>query len=146
MKGSTMDEATLGGDLVVYLHPFLPYLLKVGEKAAEEAGKKLGADAWEWAKTLWGKLRPTVEAKPSIREAVEDAAAAPDDADAQAALRRQLRKLFAEDVVLAREMAQLWEEAKAGGVTIIAAGDRTIAAQNIQGSVVTTGNQNVVQN
>jgi hypothetical protein len=145
MKGLTMDEAALSRGLVVYLLPFLPYLLKAGEKAAEEAGEKLGADAWEWAKTLWGKLRPKVEAKPSIREAVEDAAAAPDDVDAQAALRLQLRKLLAEDVALAKEIAHLWEQGKASGVTIIAAGDRSIAAQSIQGSVITTGNQNVVQ-
>jgi hypothetical protein len=145
MKGLTMEDATLPRDLVVFLLPFLPYLLKAGEKAAEEAGKKLGANAWEWAKTLWGKLRPKVEAKPSIREAVEDAAAALDDADAQAALRLQLRKLFAEDVALAREIAQLWEEAKANGVTIIAAGKRSVAAQNIQGSIITTGNHNVVE-
>lgn len=140
-----MDEATLPSNLVVFLLPFLPYLLKAGEKAAEEAGKKLGADAWEWAKTLWGKLRPNVEAKPSVREAVEDAAAAPDDADAQAALRLQLRKLFADDEALATEMAQLWAKATANGVTIIAAGKRSVAAQNIQGSLITTGNQNVVQ-
>ncbi len=140
-----MNEATLPRDLVVFLLPFLPYLLKAGEKAAEEAGKKLGADAWEWAKTLWGKLRPKVKAKPSIREAVEYAAAAPDDAYAEAALRLQLRKLFADDEALAMEIAQLWAEAKANGVTIIAAGKRSVAAQNIQGSIITTGNQNIVQ-
>jgi hypothetical protein len=140
-----MDEATVLRDLVDFLRPFLPYLLKAGEKAAEETAKKLGADAWERAKTLWGKLRPKVEAKPSIREAVEDAAAAPDDVDAQAALRLQLRKLFAEDVALDREIAQLWAEARANGVTIIAAGKRSVAAQNIQSSVITTGNQNVVE-
>jgi hypothetical protein len=143
--GAAMDKATLTRDLLVFLQPFLPYLLKAGEKAVEEAGKKLGADAWEWAKTLWGKLRPKVEAKPSIREAVEDVVAAPDDAGAQAALRQQLRKLLTDDEVLAREIAQLWVEANANGVTIIADGKRSIAAQNIQGSIITTGNQNVVQ-
>ncbi len=43
--------------LVQFLAPFLPYLLKAGEKAAEEAGKKLGEAAWERAKGLWGKLK-----------------------------------------------------------------------------------------
>ena len=100
-----MDEATPPTALIDFLKPFLPYLLKAGEKAAEEAAKKLGADAWVWAKTLWEKLRPKVEAKPSIREAVEDVAAAPDDADAQAVLRRQLRKLLGDDEALAGEIA-----------------------------------------
>ncbi len=34
-----MDVTTLAKDLAVFLTPFLPYLLKAGEKAAEEAGK-----------------------------------------------------------------------------------------------------------
>ena len=37
-----MDVTTLAKNLVVFLTPFLPYLLKAGEKAAEETGKKLG--------------------------------------------------------------------------------------------------------
>jgi len=36
-------------------------MLKASEKAAEEAGKKMGADAWEAVKALWAKLRPKVE-------------------------------------------------------------------------------------
>ena len=35
-----MDVVTLAKDLAVFLTPLLPYLLKAGEKAAEEAGKK----------------------------------------------------------------------------------------------------------
>jgi hypothetical protein len=97
------------------------------------------------AKTLWGKLRPKVEAKPSIREAVEYAAAAPDDADAEAALRLPLRKLLADDEALATEMAQLWEEAKASGETIIAASEGSIAAQKIEDSTVATSTRRVVQ-
>jgi hypothetical protein len=48
--GVTMDITTLAKDVTLFLTPFLPYLLKAGEKAAEEAGKKLGGDAWERAK------------------------------------------------------------------------------------------------
>ena len=92
-----MDIATLAKDVALFLTPFLPYLLKAGEKAAEEAGKKLGGDTWDRAKGLWGKLQPKVEAKPAAQEAVADAAAEPKNEDAQAALRQQLRKLLAED-------------------------------------------------
>jgi len=55
-----MDVSQLAQVVTTFLTPFLPYLLKVGAKAAEEAGKKFGADAWEQAKALWGKLRPKV--------------------------------------------------------------------------------------
>ena len=101
-----MDIATLAKDVTRFLTPFLPYLLKAGEKAAEEAGKELGSDAWERARGLWSRLRPQIEAKPTAREAVTNAAAAPQDEDAQAALRLQLRKLLAENEDLAREIGR----------------------------------------
>ena len=140
-----MDIATLAKDVTLFLTPFLPYLLKVGEKAAEEAGKKLGGDAWDRAKGLWGRLRPKVEAKPAAQEAVGDAVAEPKNEDAQATLRQQLRKLLAEDDDLAREIGQQWAAAQAAGVTIIASGDRAVAAQNIIGSTIVTGDRNTVQ-
>jgi hypothetical protein len=141
-----MDVTTLAEDLAVFLTPFLPYLLKVGEKAAEEAGKKLGGDAWDRAKGLWAKLRPKAEAKPAAQEAVQDAAAAPNDEDIQASLRLQLRKLLAEDAVLAGEVARLWLEAQQAGATVIAAGERSMAiGRDVTSSTIMTGDQNVVK-
>ena len=84
-------------EVVAFLLPFLPYLRKWDEKAAEEAGKKLGEDAWKRAKTLWSKLCPMVEAHPPAQQAIATAAAAPQDAHAQAALRQQIEKLLKED-------------------------------------------------
>jgi len=122
-----MDVTTLAKEVAVFLAPFLPYLLKAGEKAAEEAGKKLGSDAWEKAKALWGKMRPKVEARPAAQEAAQEVAAHPRDENAQAVLRLQLKKLLTEDEALAGEVARLWEEAKAAGVTVIARGERFVA-------------------
>jgi hypothetical protein len=141
-----MDVTTLAKDLAVFLIPFLPYLLKAGEKAAEEAGKKLGGDAWDRAKGLWAKLRPKVEAKPAAQEAVQDAAAAPNDEDIQAALRLQLRKLLAEDAMLASEIERLWKEAQQKGTTVVAAGERSVAiGRDVTSSTIITGDQNVAK-
>lgn len=141
-----MDISQLAQQLTTFLTPFLPYLLKAGEKAAEEAGKKIGGDAWERAKTLWAKLRPKVEAKPTAQEAVKDAAAAPQDQDAQAALRLQLKKLLAEDKTLAQEVARLWEDARAAGVTVVASGARSVAVGgDVSGSVIVTGDDNLAK-
>lgn len=138
-----MDVATLTKEVVVFLAPFLPYLLKVGEKAAEEAGKKLGNDAWEKAKALWGKLRPKVEAKPAALEATQDVAEAPDDSDAQAALRLQVKKLLTDDRSLAEEIAGLWDETRVARVTVIASGQRSVATGgDVSGSSIITGDQN----
>ncbi len=141
-----MDVTTLAKDVAAFLAPFLPYLLKAGEKAAEEAGKKLGGDAWDKAKSLWGKLRPRVEAKPAAQEAIKDAAAAPQDEDAQGALRQQLKKILAEDEALAAEVARLWEEIKAAGVHVTASGSRSVAiGGDASGSVIITGDRNQVK-
>lgn len=139
-----MDDATLAREVVAFLAPFMPYLLQAGQKAGgkalEEVGKKFGGDAWERAKTLWGKLRPKVEEKPAAQEAAQDVADAPDDEDAQAALRLQLKKLLAEDEALAHEVAHLLEEAKQAGVTVTASGERSVAiGGDVTSSRITTG-------
>lgn len=110
-----MDLPELAQSVTSLLVPLLPYWLKAGEKAAEEAGKRLGGKAWDKVEALWNKLRPKVEAKPSALEAAQDVAKTPTDADAQAALRMQLRKLLAEDKALAQEIARLMEEARTAG-------------------------------
>ena len=124
-----MDVTGLAKELAALLSPLLPYLFKVGEKTAEEVGKKFGVEAWDQAKVLWGKLRPTVEAKPAALEAVQDAAAAPNDADVHAALRLQLKKLLAEDHTLAQDIKRWCQEVRQAGVAVMAVGDRSVAAQ-----------------
>jgi len=111
-------DISLAQSLTTYLLPFLPYLVKAGEGAAGETGKKLAGEAWDGAKALWAKLWPKVEAKPAALEAAKDAAESPDDADLQVALRVQLSKLLTEDQTLAAEVEQLLAKAKAdrGGV------------------------------
>ena len=103
-----MDIPTLSNEIGAYLLPFLPYLLKAGEKAAEEAGKKFGAAAWEKAQAIWAKLR----GKDEVLKASKDAQAMPGDEDAQAALRLQLKKLLQADEALRAELAELWQETK----------------------------------
>ena len=103
----------MGIDLVAltaFLSPILPFLIKGGEEAAKEAGKKFGVDAWEKAKAVWGKLNPKIEAKEAAKEAVEDLAVAPEDQDLQTVLRKQLEKLIAKDESLAQEILQIMKK------------------------------------
>lgn len=118
--------------LTAFLTPFLPFLLKLGDKAAETAAGKFGEDAWTKAKAVWGKLQPNVEAKEAAKEAATDLAATPEDDDLQTALRVQLKKLLESDEALSAAIAQILEAPGADG---------TPGTQIMQ---TVTGNQNQV--
>jgi hypothetical protein len=141
-----LDFIMLAKETVAFLAPFLPYLVKAGEGAAEEVGKKLGeaggGGAWEKAKALWARLRPSVEAKTTTQEAVQELAANPQDDDARAALRVQLKKLFTEDESLAQEISKLQKEVQKAGVNVAAIGERSVAiAGNVTGTTIITGDR-----
>jgi hypothetical protein len=87
--------------------------LKLAGQEAAKTRRKAGEQGFEQAKALWEKLRPKMEARPAALEAAADAAAHPDDEDALAALRLQLKKLLAEDQALAQELARLLEQVRA---------------------------------
>ena len=106
-----MDPKLLADALTTFLAPAMPYLIHGGEKAVGEVGKKIGEDGLEIAKKLWAKLRPKAEASPRVKEAAEEVAVAPEDGDAQAALRLQIRKILEADPALAAELARLVEAA-----------------------------------
>lgn len=139
-----MDIGTLAASLTTALVPLLPYLLKAGEKAAEETGKSVALQTLDWGKSLWAKLKPKVDEKPAALEAAEDVAKAPNDQDAQGALRNQLRKLLEADSSLAEEVRRMLEEGKAKGVVSVS-GDRSVAiGGNVTGSTIVTGDGNKV--
>jgi hypothetical protein len=93
------DVPTLARELTQTLAPLLPYLAqKAGDTEAEEGMKKVARTFWE---KLWGKTAD----RPAAREAMEDAAADPEDVENRAALSRQLRKLLAADEELREEAA-----------------------------------------
>lgn len=125
--------------LTAFLAPFLPYLLRAGEKAAGDAADALGEAAWSHARALWARIRGKVDEKPAAQEAAADVAASPQDGRARAALELQLEKLLSEDAALAADIERLWAGAKAAGV-VIASGERSIAVGgSATGNVFVTG-------
>ncbi len=130
-----MDLTQLVDDLVLVLAPALPFLMSGGKELVDEAGKKMGEQAVEAAKKLWGKLRPRVEEKPAAAEAAQDVARAPEDGDALGALRIQLRKILESDLAFAAELTGLVE----------AAGARVTYQGQVKGSgTLVQGSGNVV--
>lgn len=116
--------------LVQFLTPFLPRLLGKVQEVAGEVVDAAARTAWEHARQIWDRLQPAVEQRPAAKEAAEDVASAPDDADAQAALRVQLKKLLTDDQTLASDLGSLLEQARGAGV--IATGEGSVAAGVIQ--------------
>jgi tetratricopeptide (TPR) repeat protein len=96
-----MDTASIAALLTTALTPVLPYLLKGGEKAIEEAGKQLGGEAWEKSRTIWAKLFPSVKEQPDILLAAEAAANAPNDILVRDDLNSKLKRLLDNDPELA---------------------------------------------
>ena len=102
-----MDPATTAATIVTVLSPHLPELWRLGDKFAEGMVKKLGEKAAESITHLWQKLRGQADQQPALKSALGDLAQAPGDADFQAALRVQLRKLILGDPRLGMELAEL---------------------------------------
>ena len=124
-----MDATGLAPEVIALL---LQYLKPRGEMRDRSRGA-----------AVYGALQTVAQAHPAWGEALSDLAALPEDADAQAAARIQLKKLLARDEGLGSELARLLRTDEAalpkGGVQITA-GDRSIVAGrgvNITGTVIT---------
>lgn len=142
-----MDPVTISTAVVAFLSP---YLVEGGKAAAKKAGE-----------ALWSALRKRFEGKPAAKEAMDDMQKAPQDQDAQAVLRVQLKKALAEDADFLAQIAKLLEEAQAeaqaAGVQVtvrgsgaaavgpgaVAAGTRGVAVGgDVKGSI-STGSGNI---
>lgn len=60
-------------------------------------------------------------------------------------LRAEIARTLQEDDDLRAEVARLWGEAEAAGVTVTATGERSVAiGGDVSGSVIITGNHNKI--
>jgi transketolase len=96
--------------LTAFLSPFLPFLIKFGEKSAETVGSKVGEDGWNKAKKIWEKLHPKVEAKEDAKIAAEQVAAKPDSEARKAVFQEELETLLKENPDLLEAIAQIMQE------------------------------------
>jgi hypothetical protein len=118
-----MDPVTVATAAVSVLSP---YLVKVGEKAAEEVGKRLP----DLPGKLWNAIIGKFRGKPAAEEAVQDLLANPDDDDNRAAFRKELRKVLETDASFAAEFERLLGSAQGtGGDTITVTGSGAAATR-----------------
>jgi hypothetical protein len=137
-----MDPVTLATAVLAVLSP---YLVKAGEKLAEEVGGSLPENAGK----LWTALSKKFKGKPAAEEAMADLAKKPDDEDNQAAVRKQIKKAVEEEPDLLPVLAELLENARKEAISIrgsAIAGDGSTAINiggNVQGNIV-VGNNNKI--
>ena len=141
-----MDIGALASSLTTVLAPLLPYLLKAGEKVAEETGKAVAGQSWEWAKSLWTKLKPKVEAKQRHSKQRRTLRSRLKMKTHRWRCEVQLKKLLTEDQSLAEEVSRWLEQGKAAGINVSAYGERSVAiGGDVKGSTIVTGDQNKVK-
>ncbi|SDT80827.1 hypothetical protein SAMN05216371_6456 [Streptomyces sp. TLI_053] len=137
----------MSGEIVQLVEQASPYLtaavsayggavLARAEDTAVEATANLGRRILQ---TVW--RRRTEPQQTALEAAVHDAAEAPDDPDAAAALRQQIKRALREDAELLAELAALLPAPTAGSVTITASGQRSIAAHTITTAITGDGHR-----
>jgi hypothetical protein len=90
---------------------------------------------------LLRRLLGRTESAPAVEAAVRELAEGPDDEDRLAALRLQIRRVLAADPVMAADVEEILGGA---GVSVIASGERSVAAQTISG-IASTGDRATIQ-
>ncbi|MGW4440164.1 hypothetical protein ACWELO_31190 [Streptomyces sp. NPDC004596] len=106
------------------------------ESAAVDATANLGR---RMLQTVW--RRRDAQGRAELEAAVQDAAEAPEDADAAAVVRQQVKRALREDAELLAELARMLPAA-GETVTVTASGERSIAAKTI-GTAVTGDNTTI---
>ena len=104
------EISQLVDEVTKLIAPFVPFLLKGGEKAFEEVGKKVGESGVEKVKLLWNRLQQKTSSTPALEESLKDVANAPDDSDSRASMRLQIKKLLTQVPSLADEIAELMKD------------------------------------
>ncbi len=103
-----MDVKALAALLAPILAGGLPYLVKLGESAAEEAGKRALGATWDTAKAVWERLRGKIKGDPvsagMVAEIVAEEVARE---DAEEMLRPRLKRLLADDRALLEALSEL---------------------------------------
>ncbi|MBL8090462.1 MAG: SUMF1/EgtB/PvdO family nonheme iron enzyme [Anaerolineales bacterium] len=139
-----MDIAQLAVDTAKFLAPYLPYLIAGGKLAAkaafEQAGTRFTDALWNKAEELWKKLKPKVEEKPVLKEAVDKVARKPEDKRVIGNLEVELEEVFNEDVEFAEIINSIVitgdvinsQIAKGDGNTQQSAGDNSLQIGKIE--------------
>lgn len=100
--------------LAVFLSPFLPFLIKLSEKAPNKAAEKFGEKAWNKAERIWFKLHSEVEIREDLKFAAEQVAAKPESEARKALFQEELATLLEDNSELAGAIIEILQEDGSG--------------------------------
>lgn len=124
------DIVSLAATVTNVLGPAIPYLVKAGEAATAEVGKKtIGA--------LWDLFKPKVASVPALADAIADVQQSPADEDSLTVLRVQIRKVLESDPDLVAKVRPLIEGASTSTSQTVIGSRNVTAGRDISGSSVT---------
>lgn len=135
-----MDAMNLAPAVLIVL---APYLAKAGGKLADA----LAENAPQYVGKLWKALVEKLSEKPAAEEAARDLLENPDDADTQAAFRKEIRKAAEADPAWLAMLADLLSQAQSETAQQVqVSGDKNIVVSvggNAQGNIVIGSNNTV---
>jgi formylglycine-generating enzyme required for sulfatase activity len=116
----------------------LPFLLEGSKEAwkgfAKAYGEKFGKESLELQEGFWKRFFQKIKGKPNALEAVQDVVDTAEDEDNQAALRKQLKKLLAENPALLKEAGTV-----VGQIVNLSHSERSVVIDRAEKSQVATG-------
>jgi hypothetical protein len=127
------------GALMATAWPYLATVMRgygsaIVQRVADESADASAEATVSLGRRLWRRLLQSADA-PAVEAAVVAAADHPGDEDYLNGVRLRLKKALTRDERLARDMADLLA---VGGVTIVAAGERSVAVYTNAG-IISTG-------
>ncbi|HCU22389.1 MAG TPA: hypothetical protein DF698_05785 [Candidatus Atribacteria bacterium] len=106
-------------DLVILSTTAVTLISAFFSQAGKGFAKKAGEAAWKKTEKLFNYVTLKIKGNMSAEEALSDLKKTPDDLDARAALRVQLRKILSEDNEFAKELEKIVNTIKVAGGDII---------------------------
>lgn len=144
-----MEPLTVASLAIPVLTRFLPVIWKTAKSQGleafgkitdgllDKAAESITDKSWETGRKLIEKLTAATSWNPVAQEALQDLAADPDSSMYRDILKLQLQKLLTKDHELMGELAALLKTEQSAGISIVASGDRSVAAQNINAPIMT---------
>ncbi len=138
-----IDISVVAETVTNLIAPALPFLTSAAADAASDGAKALTKEVWQRARQVWAALGKDQQSAGDLERAARVLSAMPDDKDALAGLRAQVKMVLATNQELAAEIAGLVASGDSYQATLrgngaIAQGPGAVAAG--RGGVAVGGN------